>query len=308
MVKLTQLSWLDDARQVFYNQLNSDSLPHAQLLGIESGYGAELLLAHLAQTALCEKLTSKGACGFCRGCHLVEAGNHPDLHTIKPDGSQIKVDQVRQLCQSLATTAQQSGRRVAVIHHCEKLNQAAANALLKTLEEPGDDTLLLLQTDSPNLLMATISSRCQKLAIKKPDKKQILDWLSQHSDVKGDATWCIPLVGGPLELMLAIDSGHYQALLNYRKAWSESLSLGHLSQSFLATNDQDIVDALDVLYLVLRQFVLQGKYNDALLQSGVIALASEVMQVRQKLTMMSNINAPALCQQFLIKYRHLVNS
>ena len=307
MVKLNQLPWLTSASEIFAKQLSEDAMPHAQLLGIEYGYGAELLLHHFSCLALCDKPINDEACRFCHSCQLTAAGTHPDLHIVKPDGQQIKVDQIRELCSSLANTSQQGGKRIAVIYDCEKMNVAAANALLKTLEEPGKDTLLLLQTSSPNLLMATISSRCQKVAVHLPSKDELNNWLKQNSEVTGDTTWAVPLVGGPLNLIESIASGQYQTLLKYRKDWSQSLMEGHLCTSFLDIDEKEIVDILDVLYLVLRQFVIQRKYADPLLQANIIKLASEVMTIRQRLTLMSNVNAPGLCQQIMLKYRHLTN-
>ena len=260
MVKLSQLPWLEEANHIFSHQLEFDSLAHAQLLSLENGYGAKQLLSNMAQLTLCEKPTRSNPCGFCRSCSLVESGNHPDLHIITPDGHQIKVDQIRKLCSDLTETSQQGGWRVSVIYHCEKLNKAASNALLKTLEEPGKNTLLLLQTENHGLLMPTIKSRCQNIVVKKPSRVQINEWLiSQSSEYKG-ASWCIPIVGGPLELVGSISSGHYDNLLNYRNNWSESLSAGHLCASFLTVDEQNIVDVLDVLYLVFRQFILQNKF------------------------------------------------
>ncbi|RYV01293.1 DNA polymerase III subunit delta' [Shewanella sp. OPT22] len=307
MVKLNQLPWLSSASTIFAKQLSEDTMPHAQLLGIEHGYGAELLLEHLSNLALCNKPINGEACSFCHSCQLTAAGTHPDLHIIKPDGQQIKVDQIRQLCRALANTSQQGGKRIAVIYECEKMNVAAANALLKTLEEPGRDTLLLLQTSSPSLLMATISSRCQEIAVHLPSKDDLHVWLQQNSQVSGDMTWAMPIVGGPLNLIESVTSGYYQTLLSYRKDWSQSLMEGHLCTSFLDIDEKEIVDILDVLYLVLRQFVIQKKYADPLLQANIIKLASEVMTKRQRLTLMSNVSAPGLCQQIILKYRHLTN-
>ncbi|MBO6226629.1 MAG: DNA polymerase III subunit, partial [Shewanella sp.] len=151
-----QLPWLEGPRQAFLAQLTRQKMPHAQLVGIDSAYGGELLSVFMARAAMCLQPTPAGACGFCKSCQLFDAGNHPDFYHIAADGNQIKVDQIRELCTRLTATAQQSGMRVAIIHHSERLNSAAANALLKTLEEPGKDTLLILQSDTPARLMATV--------------------------------------------------------------------------------------------------------------------------------------------------------
>ena len=161
---LSQLPWLHTPFERFAQLCNQNHHSHAQLLPVDEALGGYQLANEMAQMALCLNKTPEGACQQCKSCLLYQAGNHPDVHWVRKDGAQIKVDQIRELCQSLLHTAQQGGARVAVIENSERMNTAAANALLKTLEEPGDNTLLILQTDTPASLLPTITSRCQKIA------------------------------------------------------------------------------------------------------------------------------------------------
>ena len=323
--QIDQLPWLADPHQRFVDQHYRGKSSHAHLFNIDKALGGDKLAKAAAQTVLCQQLTPVGACGQCKSCLLLAAGNHPDLYIIEPDGNQIKVDQIRQLCQALTQTAQQGGARVAIIVNAERLNLAAANALLKTLEEPGDDVVLILQTNTSAQLLATITSRCQTLNFVEPTKHEIHQWLAAqqllppaNADGKiHDVTWCLSVVGGPLTLANSLTSQHYQQLLTFRQDWAQSLQTGHLSNSLLKVSEQQIVDALNVLYLYLRQYVLKSnkvktentsrQSLNPLVQSKVIELAGRVMTMCHRLETMPSVNAPALCQQYVLTFRQLTH-
>lgn len=306
------LPWLDMPRQAFLTQLQSQQIPHAQLVGIDSAYGGELLSVFMARAAMCLQPQAVGACGLCKSCQLFDAGNHPDFYQIEADGNQIKVDQIRELCTRLTATALQSGRRVALIHHSERLNSAAANALLKTLEEPGKETLLILQSDTPARLMATISSRCQRLPFVAPSKALIKNWLMQQCQIQEDVTWCLSVVGGPLTLAKSLvaegtQPSRYQVLLQFRKDWAQSLSSGHLCASLLTISELQIIDALKVLYLLLRQILLKNSHQDAFIQAQIGNLAAKIMGMCHNLSTMPTVNYLGLCQSYVLEYKEITN-
>ena len=101
-------------------------------------------------------------CGHCHACHLMAAQSHPDFHVlVSQEGKDIGVDQVRAINEVVSQHAQQNGNKLVYIQDAERLTEAAANALLKTLEEPRPNTYFLLQTEPSSSLLATIYSRCQ---------------------------------------------------------------------------------------------------------------------------------------------------
>nr|WP_309247250.1 DNA polymerase III subunit delta' [Shewanella sp. VB17] len=265
----------------------------------------ELLALALAKAAMCQTLGVTGACGFCKACLLVEANSHPDFYHVVADGHQIKVDQIRELCQKLTSTSQQGGWRVAVISHSEKLNTAAANALLKTLEEPGKQTLLLLQSDAPSRLMATISSRCQRLHFQAPSHDEIKAWLAQNSELTSDVIWCLPMMGGPLALANALKNQRYEQLLQLRKDWVQSLSSGHLCANLITINEKHVADAIQVLYLILKQKLVKQTQLDALLRVKVSELTTKIMSTHHTLSSMPNVSYLALFQGFILEYKQL---
>ncbi len=161
-------------------QIAAKKLPHAMMIAGPKGIGKRHLADALAQLLLCQAPIEGTPCGKCRGCELNKAQTHPDLVWLEPEeeGKAIKVDQVRELTESLSKTAQQGGYKVVIIEPAEAMNGNSANALLKSLEEPAANTLLILVTHSPSSVLPTIRSRCQMRKFPMPHSEQVLRWLS----------------------------------------------------------------------------------------------------------------------------------
>lgn len=146
-------------------------LHHAYLFAGPDGVGKALAARGLAQALLCAAPRADGdACGECGNCRRAAAGQHPDFHVLqrgaKADGSPeatIRIDQVRELQRALSFKSFEGARRVVIIAEAEKMNPSTANALLKTLEEPGAGTHFVLVSGAPHLLLPTIISRCQRV-------------------------------------------------------------------------------------------------------------------------------------------------
>jgi len=160
-------------------------LPHALLLAGRVGLGKLVFARRLARALLCEKRTDEGdACGCCRGCRLFRAGSHPDFSAVRPaeDGKAIKIDQIRDLRDFLGLTAQYGGYKIALLEPADRLNLSAANSLLKTLEEPPGNGLLLLVTAQPARLPATVRSRCQTIRFDPPPLAEAISWLAPQTN------------------------------------------------------------------------------------------------------------------------------
>lgn len=172
--------WQQTIWQNFYQQLLNNRLPHALMLAGPVGLGKRHLARVLAQYVLCQSPRSESACGRCKACELNKAGSHPDYLQVAPlePGKAIRVDDIRHLAEVQSKTAQQAGYKVVVLEPAEAMNTNAANALLKTLEEPAENTLLLLVSDSPSSVLPTIRSRCQMASMAIPPLEQSLHWLT----------------------------------------------------------------------------------------------------------------------------------
>jgi len=160
-------------------QIQDQQLPHALLLTGLTGLGKRTLARALAYFVLCSNHQGLQACGHCRSCHFIEAGFHPDLLLLEPEaeGKAIRVDQVREMTIQVQKSSQQGGYKVVLIWPAEALNINAANALLKTLEEPEPQTQFILVSDHPSGLPATLRSRCQIWPIVPPGLEQGEAWL-----------------------------------------------------------------------------------------------------------------------------------
>jgi len=170
LVKQIESAWL------------KDRLPHALLLHGQAGLGKRRLAEWVARGLLCGNSRDQlDACGQCNGCRLAAAGSHPDLMRVTPEEGkhQLSVDQVRAVSEWLSMTSHQQGWKIAIIDPAQLMTIAAANSLLKTLEEPPARSLLILVASSLQGLPATLRSRCQRLGIPRPPAAMALKWLSQ---------------------------------------------------------------------------------------------------------------------------------
>jgi DNA polymerase-3 subunit delta' len=176
--------WLKAVEVEFSERLGQARLPHALLLSGPRGTGKKFLAEAFTAGILCLE-GGFPACGKCRSCQLLESGAHPDRHVITFEEhprtgdlrGEIVVDQVRRLIASLNLTNTISRRKAALIHPAEAMNTNSANALLKTLEEPPGDSILILVSHDPSRLPPTIRSRCQNLYVRLPGPTAAGDWL-----------------------------------------------------------------------------------------------------------------------------------
>ncbi len=162
-------------------RMTQGNLPHALLLHGLAGVGRADFAAHFAYALLCQQRAADGqACGTCSSCLLYVAGNHPDVHLIEPEkvGGAIKIDQIRALIAELGLSSHSGGYKVVIIRPAEAMTIAAANSLLKTLEEPPTNTVIMLVVEQLSRLPATVRSRCQKVQFMLPDSATAEHWLA----------------------------------------------------------------------------------------------------------------------------------
>jgi DNA polymerase III subunit delta' len=189
---------------------------HALLLHGLPGVGKRELATHLAKTLLCDNPGDTWqACGNCASCALFNAGTHPDLMLLSPaEGKQqIAIDQVRGACSDLALTSYRRGWKVAVVSPAHQLTVAAANCLLKTLEEPAANTAILLLTSRPSALLPTVRSRCQQWGISPPTAADAHRWLAANAKQPVKPELLRLAQGAPLQALAMAESG-------YAELWS----------------------------------------------------------------------------------------
>ena len=228
-------------------------LPHALLIHGAAGIGKVEFARGLAAAILCEAPRPTGACGTCPSCHWFSQGNHPDYREILPEAAEeddaepeadgakekakslvIKIDQIRAVADFIALSTHRSGWRVLVLHPAEALQPASANALLKTLEEPPPRTLIAMVSDQPARLLATIRSRCRRLALSLPPRAAALAWL--RAEGVGEPEAALDAAGGaPL---LARDLAEPEEAELRRRLLAELAKPGGADAQFAATIDR----------------------------------------------------------------------
>src|SRR5450830_1049768 len=222
----TVFPWLQDS-WLQLQQLRA-RLPHAILFYGPEGIGKTDFVESFAQSLLCENVQPDGhACGACPSCGWFSQYNHPDYRRVRPEildgddaaddgegeekktakasktpSKEIKIDQIRALADFMNVSTHRSGMRVVVLYPAEALNTAAANSLLKTLEEPPPNTIFLLVSNRIDRLLPTILSRCRKFALALPSHDAGLAWLKQQN-VKDADVWLSEQGGAPLAALNA---------------------------------------------------------------------------------------------------------
>jgi DNA polymerase-3 subunit delta' len=208
-------------------------LPHAILFHGPQGTGKTDFAERFAQSLLCSSPQADGqACGACEACGWFSRYAHPDYRRVRPEAledepvadgeegegegrksaktkapsKEIKIDQVRALGDFMNVSTHRQGVRVVLLYPAEALNTAAANALLKTLEEPPPSTVFVLVSHALERLLPTILSRCRKFALPLPPPEQALAWLEQQG-VSEAAEWLAEQGGAPLSAHAAAQGG-----------------------------------------------------------------------------------------------------
>lgn len=316
------------------------SLPHALLIHGRRGIGKVEFAQALAQSLLCESPESGLACGKCHACGWFREGNHPDFRQLIPEAladdddaqeatesdtkdkkksKEIKIDQVRAISDFMTLSTHRDGYRVLLIHPAEAMNLAAANALLKTLEEPPPRTVILLVSDVLGRLLATIRSRCQRVLVPSPDVATAATWLRQHNIANAEDALAAAN-GGPLDAIQFADSQYQAARRAFIAALSEpKMDYVQVAQHFekadlpsllgwLQTYVNDIISAR-----MLGEIAHHRDQASAIIRIAqkidlrrVFRLETELRQTRRLIN--HPLNARLLLEQLLIGYRQAIKS
>lgn len=215
--EIKQLQWNNTIREQLLGQ-GLGRLPHAMILVGQPGVGKTAFSEQLAALLLCESVTTKlEACGQCQACHWVDAGNHPDFRRVAPDGDEeteegtaekakkssssiIRIDQIRELESFVFVGSHRHGNRVILITEAEAMNPAAANSLLKILEEPPSNVYFILVSSRTKSLLPTVRSRCRVIAFGPPETADAVAWLSGAGLEKQVARYLKLAGGAPLRV------------------------------------------------------------------------------------------------------------
>ena len=323
--------WHQSCWRRFRQQVVNDKRPHALMLSGQRGIGKSDFARLLAHSVLCIDSGDGFPCGHCRSCQLNQAHTHPDLLLIAPEkpGGFIRIDQVRQLNEFVNKTSQQGHAKVVVLEPLEALNLHASNALLKTLEEPAGDTLLLLITHMPSTVIATIRSRCQILAMTAPNRQQFTEWLTGlqlDRDSVGRAQQWLNLAAGSPLMAKSMAMSDYSSQVNSFIAGLETLQREHSSIKVAAQwLDIELPDILSwwlqVIYLLTKRRFIDSDVTDQTASDdilkplyscyghyaldGLFGFSDRLLQLKQQLHTGANVNKQLLLEELLLDWYRL---
>ena len=306
------LPWHDTAWQRFNEQLQQRRLPHAILLTGAMHTGLERLALALARLLLCESPSGGLNCGECHACDLSASGSHGDFLWLAPEGSSrvIRIDQVRQAVSLAYQTASFGARTVIVLDPADRMNSAAAHALLKSLEEPSPGTHLILTCTRLHALPPTIRSRCQLTKLPVPTQSQSLSWLDPITGDPGTSAQLLAVADGLPMLAEAMFRKSDQddalaACLAFRAFMNGTMEPANVITTLAAAPAPQVLDsAITALQSRLRQFdsaALRGPTG-----RGVIGMLDELGQLRLAVEGGANPNMSLLAERIVGKVQQLL--
>ncbi|GAA6168202.1 DNA polymerase III subunit delta' [Sessilibacter corallicola] len=293
--------------------LQNQRLAHAIILAGPKGLGKQVFITAFGQRLLCSQPRDGMACGQCKSCQLNSAGTHPDLKWVLPEeaGKAIKIEQIRDLQSYLANTAQQGGRKVVVLGPVESLNVNAANALLKSLEEPSVGTHLLMFSHQLSSVLPTVRSRAQIVQAPMPSKEESLHWLSNLTDM--DPQQLLELSNwSPLQALELCDADVFQEKSSVNKIIG-SVYTGDLT-IIAAVSKLHKLDMMSVLHCLLDHIDhnIRGMMSSKA-RSGQQSI-QKLFDVRDKTLVLSqqlqkgaNPNKQLALEELMLLYRRAAN-
>ncbi|MEW9897689.1 DNA polymerase III subunit delta' [Chitinivorax sp. PXF-14] len=249
--------------------------PHALLLAGQAGIGKVDFARELAHSLLCEQpQPDHRPCGHCEACTWLRQGNHPDFREVtllvddESDGedgkskkapTQISIKQVRELTDFVNVSSHRGGHRVTLLHPAEAMNAAAANALLKTLEEPPPGALFILVSHQPQRLLPTIRSRCRVFGLSLPERTEAEAWLTAQG-VNNAALTLAQAGYAPLAALTLADEAMQAERRQFISALAQPARLDplQLAESWQKTDMTKLVDWLQKWLYDLLSYELSG--------------------------------------------------
>jgi len=288
-----------------------ERLPHGLMLVGPAEIGKHEFAQAFAQFLFCLAPQEGRACHHCKACQLFQAHTHPDyLHVIpESEGKAIKVEQIRQLAEFATKTAAIGERRVIVISPAEAMNINAANAFLKTLEEPGRGVVILLVCHQPGVMLPTIRSRCRKVSFSLPDRDMVMGWLQQHDGDRERVAEAMTLSGGrPLRAKRLLEADFRHQLDQFQRAMSDveqrRLSPLEGARVLQGLSGSDVVEWFQyrVYGVIKEQAGSAGRDNHMLFR-----FLDRLTTARQRLQSSANPNPQLLWEEVLMDWKSVVD-
>jgi DNA polymerase-3 subunit delta' len=269
------------AKNLLDRSLGSGRMPHAYLFRGPDGVGKRLTALLAAARINCANPDGSSGCGACSSCLKLRSGNHPDVVIVSPESGSIKINKIRELCRSLSYPPYESETRVVIIEDVHMMTTEAANSLLKTLEEPPENNLLILTSESSRELLPTIVSRCQAVTFFGLPVEECARVIAQKSSAigLGEARLLAELAGGSPGTALILKNkelvDRYRAVVNVLETTSSAAEdeVGPVLEAAaeLASLKEDLPLMLGLLRIWVRGLMTRGAGTEMELQRRRLA-------------------------------------
>lgn len=316
--------WLRPAFEQLVASYQSGRGHHALLVQALPGMGADALIYALTRFQMCHTPEGQKSCGKCHSCQLMQAGTHPDYYQMQPEKgkSTLGIDAVRDITEKLYERARLGGAKVVWVSDAALLTEAAANALLKTLEEPPANTWFFLQCEEPARLLATLRSRCRHFHLAPPAENYGLAWLSREVTMSQDSLLtALRLTGGaPAAAMTLLDESNLASRQQLCTALDVTLQSGDWLSLLPVLNNDQVTDRLYWLAALLLDAMkmqqgisqltnadsweLVRRIANALSASRLQAIINDACTCREQLLNVTGLNRELMLNDSLLRWEH----
>ncbi len=298
-------------------------MAHAYIFDGEKGTGKRDVMTFFVKLLLCEHPANNVPCETCRHCIRVDSGNHPNVKQVEPEGQFIKIDQIRDLIAEMMMTGVESGRKIYILHHADKLNTASANMLLKFLEEPDGEVTAILLTEQLQSILPTIRSRCQHIKFSKVPRQILMERLMEQGVTHSMAS-TVSMVTNEFETALALTKEEQFAHARKTVLKLVEIVKSNVHEALLLVHEEwlpsfkekaEIEQALDLLLFAYRDIVaikanpdaactypdMLHVFKEMALHTTYERLSSQMQAVLQaRANLQRNMNRTLLMEQLML--------
>ncbi|MFS6812756.1 DNA polymerase III subunit delta' [Citrobacter meridianamericanus] len=297
---------------------------HALLIQALPGMGDDALIYALSRYLMCQQPEGHKSCGQCRGCQLMQAGTHPDYYSLLPEKgkSALGVDAVREVSEKLYEHSRLGGAKVVWIPDAAQLTDAAANALLKTLEEPPAQTWFFLASTEPARLLATLRSRCRLHHLAPPPESYATSWLAREVTASSEALLSALRLsaGSPGAALTLLQAESWSHRTDFCAALSNTLNTGDWYILLAALNHDQAPTRLHWLATLLTDALkrpygvshltnpdaldLISSIAERLSVAQIQAILGDVCHCRQQLLNVTGLNRELVLTDLILRIEH----
>ena len=302
----------------------NNRIGHAYIFDGDRGTGKEVIALSYSKLLLCKNTETSVPCEKCSTCQRISSGNHPNVTIIRPDGQNIRKEQMDNLILEMTKKGYEQGRKIYIISRADRMNIAAANTLLKYLEEPEGDVTAILLTDSYQSLLPTIQSRCQRISFLPPSREIMISELMEKGITASMAATVTMITANGdeafrlaeddvfaqmrktvLKLVEASDRHVHEALLFIQSEWSQVFKEREETDrglDLLLYAYRDIAASKAGLESI-RTYPDEKEFFDGLAMKITYSQLSGMMEVvlQAKRQLQSNMNRTLLMEQLVLK-------